>query len=111
MVSRHSSLLTADMLALFPMCTGFPRLGVLQGLRPIHGHQSATDLPSHTMDSREIGRPRTVPVFNVSSIGQVGVQLYSGSLATPTPQSFDVASSPTSVLGFGVDSHLGVTRC
>jgi len=34
-------------------------------------------------------------VFNALSIGQVGVQLYPGSLAMPTPQSFDMASSPT----------------
>jgi len=33
-------------------------------------------------------------VFNALSIGQVGVQLYPGSLATPTPQPFDVASPP-----------------
>lgn len=42
-------------------------------------------------------------MFTVSSVGQVGVQLYPGSFATPTPQYFTVASSPTLVLGFGVD--------
>ncbi len=37
-------------------------------------------------------------------IGQVGAQLYPGSLATPTPQAFSVAPSPTSQSGYGVDS-------
>jgi hypothetical protein len=50
-------------------------------------------------------------VFTVSSIGQVGAQLYPGSIATSTPQTFNVASPPTSVLGFGVDPNLGVTHC
>jgi hypothetical protein len=51
-------------------------------------------------------------VFTVSSIGQVGVQLYPGSLATSTPQPFDVASPPTLVLGFGVDpAQPEVTHC
>jgi hypothetical protein len=36
-------------------------------------------------------------------IGQVGAQLYPDSLATPTPQAFSVASSPTSQSGYGVD--------
>ncbi|HTH46378.1 MAG TPA: hypothetical protein VMB21_02600 [Candidatus Limnocylindria bacterium] len=36
-------------------------------------------------------------MFNALSIGQVGAQLYPGSLATPTPQSFDVASPPASL--------------
>jgi hypothetical protein len=36
-------------------------------------------------------------------IGQVGAQLYPGSLATPTPQPFSVASPPASLSGFGVD--------
>jgi hypothetical protein len=46
------------------------------------------------MALRGAGRPRAVPVFTVSSIDQVGVQLYPGSLATPTPQTFNVASPP-----------------
>jgi len=50
-----------------------------------------------------------------SSIGQVGAQLYSGSIATPTPQAFSVASPPAVKSGYGVDgSHLAadaVTHC
>ena len=36
-------------------------------------------------------------------VGQVGAQLYPGSIATPTPQAFSVASSPSARTGFGVD--------
>jgi len=36
-------------------------------------------------------------------IGQGGAQLYPGSLATPTPQAFSVASPPDSLSGYGVD--------
>ena len=35
-----------------------------------------------------------VPTFTMSSIDQVGAQLYPGSIATPTPQTFTVASPP-----------------
>jgi hypothetical protein len=37
------------------------------------------------------------------SFGQVDGQLYPGSIATPTPQTFNVASSPSARTGFGVD--------
>ena len=52
---RHSSLLTADMLVPFPMCTGSPRLGVLRDLRPTHGPQPATDLPTRRTAPRGSG--------------------------------------------------------
>ena len=38
------------------------------------------------------------------SIGQGGTQLYSGSIATTTPQAFIVASPPTELDGFGVET-------
>jgi len=44
-----------------------------------------------------------VPTFTMQSIGQGGAQLYPGSIATPTPQAFDVASPPAIGPGFGVD--------
>lgn len=44
-----------------------------------------------------------VPTFTTRSIGQGGAQLYSGSIATPTPQAFNVASPPEQASGFGVD--------
>ena len=42
-----------------------------------------------------------VPTFTRSSIGQGGAQLYSGSIATATPQAFTVASPPLELNGFG----------
>jgi hypothetical protein len=43
-----------------------------------------------------------VPTFTIRSIGQGGTQLYPGSIATPTPQAFSVASPPPELNGFGV---------
>ncbi|MDH6625973.1 hypothetical protein M2271_003789 [Streptomyces sp. LBL] len=43
-----------------------------------------------------------VPTFTMRSIGQGGAQLYPGSIATSTPQTFDVASPPTELNGFGI---------
>jgi hypothetical protein len=40
---------------------------------------------------------------HVTSIDQFGGQIYPDSLATSTPQTFDVASPPTDSIGFGVD--------
>jgi hypothetical protein len=51
---------------------------------------------------------------HLTSIGQVGGQLYPDSIATPTPQTFSMASPPTASLGFGVDLSVidqQVTRC
>ena len=53
-----------------------------------------------------------VPTFTRSSIGQGGAQLYSGSIATATPQAFTVASPPLELNGFGVKLHpLGFVHC
>lgn len=56
---------------------------------------------------------RVVPTFTRSSIGQGGAQLYSGSIATTTPQIFTVASPPLELNGFGVDTQptKGAVRC
>ena len=48
-----------------------------------------------------------VPTFTRSSVGQGGAQLYSGSIATVTPQAFTVASPPMELNGFGVDPTVG----
>jgi hypothetical protein len=54
-----------------------------------------------------------VPTFTTHSIGQLGAQLYSDSIATATPQAFTVASPPEHRPGFGVDRRLAatVTHC
>ena len=46
-----------------------------------------------------------VPTFTSCSIGQAGTQLYPGSIATPTPQTFGVASPPFNTHGTGVGFH------
>lgn len=61
------------------------------------------------MSGRTNGPAQVVPTFTRSSIGQGGTQLYSGSIATATPQPFTVASSPLEKDGFGVDTPPGVT--
>jgi len=61
---------------------------------PPDSHQPATDLPTVGLAVRREGRPRAVPTFTAPSIGQGGAQLYSGNIATPTPQTFNVASPP-----------------
>jgi hypothetical protein len=82
------------MLALFPMYRAFPGSEYSRASAPPATLSRQRTCPPHTMVLRGAGRPRAVPVFTVSSVGQVGVQLYPGSLATPTPQTFDVASPP-----------------
>ena len=54
-----------------------------------------------------------VPTFTKQSISQRGAQLYSGSIAMPTPQAFNMASPPMELHGFGVDHPTiqAVTRC
>jgi len=52
---------------------------------PPDGPQPATDLPTTRPAARWPGRPRMVPTFTGSSIGQIGAQLYPDSIATPTP--------------------------
>jgi hypothetical protein len=44
-----------------------------------------------------------VPTFTMGSLDQGGAQLYSGSIAAPTPQTFGTASPPPELNGFGVD--------
>lgn len=52
-----------------------------------------------------------VPTFTRSSVGQGDAQLYSGSIATVTPQAFTVASPPMELNGFGVEPTQGFVRC
>jgi hypothetical protein len=81
-----------------------PRL--LRGLRPIRRPTAGNGPARRYPGWPAAGDHRTVPTFAKRSIGQGGVQLYSGSIATPTPQTFNVASPPSELHGFGVD-HLG----
>src|SRR6266545_3732650 len=55
--------------------------------------------PSTGPAARRCGRPRVVPTFVTKPLVQVGGQLYPGSFATPTPQTFSVASPPANTSG------------
>ena len=46
-----------------------------------------------------------VPTFTTESIDEGGARLDPDSIATPTPQFFDVASPPDRQPGFGVGPH------
>ena len=46
-----------------------------------------------------------VPTFTTESIDEGGARLDPDSIATPTPQFFDVASPPDRQTGFGVGPH------
>ena len=84
-----------------------PRL--LRGLRPTLMRSLDSERQSlHTprpgwLPGRDERHLRVVPTFTRSSVGQGGAQLYSGSIATATPQAFTVASPPMELNGFGVD--------
>lgn len=72
---------------------------------PPRGPRSATDLPPPLgLAARRKGNPGMVPTFTMRSIGQGGTRLYPGSIATATPQAFTVASPPTELDGFGVQT-------
>ena len=68
-----------------------------------HGHRSTTNLPHPTRRTgTDDATTGMVPTFTKQSIGQGGAQLYSGSIAMPTPQAFNMASPPLELHGFGV---------
>ena len=74
----------------------FPPLGLLRVLRPTPaGLGSATGLPTTGLVVRWEGDRGMVPTFTSKPFVQGGAQLYPGSLATVTPQTFAVASCPT----------------
>ena len=93
-VFRHYSIPSfSQPLPPFPMCTGFPRLGVLRRLRPAPT-RSADDEPSpttrvgYTATRQDQGGSRV----HCDSLDEGGAQLYPCGLATTTPQHVTVAS-------------------
>ena len=109
----HSSVLPADLLVPFAMCTPLACSDYYGTSAPPNGHQSATDLPPAGPDTR--GRA-TVSGSHVHLewFDKGGARLYSDSIAMATPQSFTMASPPDRSTGFGVDQHrrtAPITRC
>ena len=84
------------------MCTPLACSDYYETSVPPRAHRSAADLSRPGPAARHPGRPRMVPTFTSCSIGQAGTQLYPGSTATPTPQTFGVASPPFNTSGTGV---------
>jgi hypothetical protein len=62
------------------------------GSAPTQGHQSTADLPATALAARREGQPRAGSHVSHAPVDGVGAQLFPGSLATPTPQTFSVAS-------------------
>jgi hypothetical protein len=73
---------------------------------PPNSHQLKRALPAAVLDGQTTGDCQTVPTFTKQSISQLGAQLYSGSIATATPQTFTMASPPLELHGFGVDQPI-----
>ena len=87
------------------MCTPLACSDYYETSVPSRAPRSAADLSRPGPAARHPGRPRMVPTFTSCSIGQAGTQLYPGSIATPTPQTFGVASPPFNTHGTGVGFH------
>jgi hypothetical protein len=111
--SWHSSSSTAGLLAPFAMYAPFARSDYYEASAPPTTPWLATNLPAAGPAARRIGRPRMVPTFTTRSITEGGAHLYPDSIATTTPQTFIMASSPDFQPGFGVDHPYNpvATRC
>src|SRR5260370_1430121 len=86
---------------------------------PVNASPAPSRVPAHDSGPSWIATPSMsgvlipflLPVYpgaphvHCASFGQAGVQLYPGSITTPTPQAFSVASSPSARPGSGVDPH------
>src|SRR5260370_10142138 len=86
---------------------------------PVNASPAPSRVPAHDSGPSWIATPSMsgvlipflLPVYpgaphvHCASFGQAGVQLYPGSITTPTPQAFSVASSPSARTGSGVDPH------
>ena len=83
--SWHSSISATDLLAPFAMYVPLARPDYYEASAPPSGPQPATGLPTTRPAAWRPGRPRMVPTFTRTSIGQTGAQLYPGSIAAPTP--------------------------
>src|SRR5436305_594078 len=102
MASRHSSILPADLLALFAS-TKLSSARTTTG-SPSHPRPSADDGPAPGRAGYPAGRA-TVDGSRVHDvpIDEGDAQLCPGSIATATPQTFTRASPPAKLPGFGVD--------
>jgi hypothetical protein len=66
------------------------------------GPQPTASLPATVLGARQGGRPQKRSHVPHVPVDGGGAQLFPGSLATPTPQTFSVASWPDHLTGVGV---------
>ena len=76
------------------MWPAFPTSDYYEGSVPSQGHQPTAGLPAAGLAGRRGGRPQDGSHVHHRPIDGVGAQLFPCSLATSTPQTFPVASSP-----------------
>ena len=74
------------------MWTAFPSSDYYGGSAPCRAHQATVALPAGPQAAGREGRTRQGSHVHCVTVGGVGAQLCSGSIATSTPQAFLVAS-------------------
>jgi hypothetical protein len=84
------------------MWPAFPTSDYYGGSVPSHDQQPTAGLPATGLDSRRGGRSQDGSHVHHQPVDGVGAQLFPGSLATGTPQTFPVASWPASSTGVRV---------
>jgi hypothetical protein len=80
----------------------FPTSDYYGGSVPSHDQQPTAGLPATGLDSRRGGRSQDGSHVHHQPVDGVGAQLFPGSLATGTPQTFPVASWPATSTGVRV---------
>jgi hypothetical protein len=93
--SRYCNTSTAVLLSSFAMYAAFPRSDYYEDSVPPRGQQSTVDLPAAAPAGRRGGQPQGGSHVHHEPVSGLGAQLCPCSIATPTPQAFDVASGPT----------------
>jgi hypothetical protein len=79
------------------MYTAFPCSDYYGGSVPSPNHQPTAGRPAVALAGRREGRLEDSSHVHHVPVGRIGAQLFSCSLATPTPQPFGVASYPAYV--------------
>lgn len=86
------------------MYAAFLRSDYYELSAPFRRQQSTVDLPAGQPAVGREGQHRNGSHVHHVPVDRIGAQLCPCNFATPTPQTFGVASPPTSKVGFGVAS-------
>jgi hypothetical protein len=79
------------------MWSAFPTSDYYGGSVPIPSRQLTIRLPTRCCGPAEVRAAREGSHVHYVPVDRIGAQLYPGSIATPTPQAFGVASQPAYV--------------